>query len=179
MHGLRLSFEPSDIVNQVMSFGADTPIEVAVSGPNYGDNRSFAAKIKTELEKIPALVDLQYVQALDYPTIDVRVDREKSNFSRVTAEDAARAMVAATSSSRFVLPNFWRDPKSGIGYMVQVQVPIPKMKSPTDVGLVPVQNKGNLQGGDSNRAQVLLRDVADIKESTMPGQYDRYNMPVW
>src|SRR5262249_41627795 len=30
--GLRLSFEPADIVNEVMSFGSPTPIEVAVSG---------------------------------------------------------------------------------------------------------------------------------------------------
>lgn len=176
VHGLRLSFEPSDIVNQVMSFGADTPIEVAVSGPDYRDNRRYAANVKTELEKVPSLVDLQYVQSLDYPTIDVRLDREKANFSRVTAEDGARALVAATSSSRYVLPNFWRDPKSGIGYLVQVQVPITDMKSATDVGLVPVQNKGSLQGGDSTRASILLRDVADIEEGTMPGEYDRYNM---
>ncbi len=32
--GVRFSFEPSDIVSRVMSFGAPTPIEVAVSGPN-------------------------------------------------------------------------------------------------------------------------------------------------
>jgi multidrug efflux pump subunit AcrB len=176
VHGLRLSFEPSDTVNQVMSFGADTPIEVAVSGPNYRDNRRFAARVKLELEKIPSLVDVQYVQALDYPTIDVRVDREKSNFSRVTAEDAARALVAATSSSRFIVPNFWRDSKSGIGYMVQVQVPITEMKSATDVGLVPVQNKGSSQSSDPNRIPLLLRDVADIQEGTMPGEYDRFNM---
>jgi multidrug efflux pump subunit AcrB len=157
-----------------MSFGADTPVEVAVSGPNYADNRRFAAKLKMELEKIPSLVDLQYVQPLDYPTIDVRLDREKANFSKVTADDGARALVAATSSSRFVLPNFWRDPKNGIGYLVQVEVPITEMKSATDVGLVPVQNKGAVV--DAKRPQLLLRDVADLEEGTMPGEFDRYNM---
>src|SRR6185312_15976638 len=30
---LRVSFEPSDIVNEVMSFGSPTPIEIAVIGP--------------------------------------------------------------------------------------------------------------------------------------------------
>ena len=34
------SFEPGDIVNEVMSFGSPTPIEVAVSGPNLADNRA-------------------------------------------------------------------------------------------------------------------------------------------
>ena len=44
---LRLSFEPADIVNEVMSFGSPTPIEVVVSGPKMADNRAYAAKICT------------------------------------------------------------------------------------------------------------------------------------
>ena len=56
---LRLSFEPADIVNEVMSFGSPTPIEVAVSGPNLADNRAYAEKIYRELSKVPALRDLQ------------------------------------------------------------------------------------------------------------------------
>src|SRR3979411_1461640 len=39
MPGMRFSFEPSDIVSRVMSFGAPTPIEVAVTGPNVPDGR--------------------------------------------------------------------------------------------------------------------------------------------
>ena len=38
---VRFSFEPADIVNEVMSFGSPTPIEVAVSGPNLADNRAL------------------------------------------------------------------------------------------------------------------------------------------
>ena len=36
MPDVRFSFEPSDIVNEVMSFGSPTAVEVAVSGPNLG-----------------------------------------------------------------------------------------------------------------------------------------------
>ena len=42
INGIRLSFEPADIVNQVMSFGAATPIEVVVHSPSYADSRAFA-----------------------------------------------------------------------------------------------------------------------------------------
>ena len=35
--------------------------------------------------------------------------------------DVSRALVTATSSSRFVVPNYWADPKSGIAYQVQVE----------------------------------------------------------
>src|SRR5262249_17458294 len=45
---LRLSFEPADIVNEVMSFGSPTPVEVQVSGPKMADNRAYAEKLRGE-----------------------------------------------------------------------------------------------------------------------------------
>jgi multidrug efflux pump subunit AcrB len=165
---LRLSFEPADIINEVMSFGSPTPIEVQVSGPKLADDQAFAGKIFERLQKVPSLRDLQYVQSLDYPTVDVTIDREKAGASGVTAEDVAKSIVAATSSSRFTVPNYWRDPASGIGYQVQVEIPQARMKSPLEVEMVPVKRVA----GEKR----LLRDVADVKEGTMPGELDRYNM---
>ncbi len=167
VRNLKLSFEPADIVNQVMSFGAATPVEVVVSSPSYADNVAFAGKIKAELEKIPSLRDLQYAQPIDYPTIDVTIDREQAGRGGATAEDVARAMVAATTSSRFVVPNYWRDPKAGVGYQVQVEIPIERMNSPMQIGLIPIK---------STTGSLLLQDIATIKETKTPGEYDRYNM---
>ena len=47
----------------------------------------------------------------------------------MTAADVARSVVAATSSSRFMVPNYWPDPKTGIGYQVQVEIPYQIMDS--------------------------------------------------
>jgi multidrug efflux pump subunit AcrB len=165
---LRLSFEPADIVNEVMSFGAPTPIEVVVSSAKMADNRDYADKVRQKLALIPSLRDLQYAQSLDYPTVDVRINREKAAETGVTAEEVARSLVAATSSSRFVVPNYWRDPAAGIAYQVQVEIPQALMKSATDVETVPVKGNGH--------SPLLLRDVADVSEGTMPGQVDRYSM---
>src|SRR5262249_11066630 len=164
---IRLSFEPADIVNEVMSFGSPTPVEVQVSGNKMADNRAYAAKVYQELAKVKALRDLQYVQAQDYPTVEVRINREKARDASIQAGAVGTALAPATSSSRFTVPNFWRDPASGIGYQVQVEVPQALMKSPTDVATTPVQSNGGLP--------VLVRDVADVKEGIMPGQVDRYN----
>ena len=130
---LRVSFEPSDIVNEVMSFGSPTPIEIAVSGPSIDDNRLFADKVRSELGTIKSLRDLQFGQSLDYPTICVDVDREKAGLAGFTTLDVSRALVTATSSSRFVVPNYWADPKSGIAYQVQVEVPRPMLRTPDGV----------------------------------------------
>jgi multidrug efflux pump subunit AcrB len=167
--GVRLSFEPADIVSEVMSFGSPTPVDVAVTGPSLADDRAFAGKLRGELAAVPALRDLQYGQSLDYPTVNIEVDRERAGLAGVTADDVARSVVAATSSSRFVVPNYWPDPKSGIGYQVQVEIPYQAMDSLEQIETVPIAKPG------SDR-QLLLRDVAEVRPGTMPGEFDRYNM---
>jgi multidrug efflux pump subunit AcrB len=168
LRGLRFSFEPADIVNEVMSFGSPTPIEVAISGPNFADNRAYARKVQAELANIPSLRDLQLVQPLEYPAVAVDVDRERAGLSGVTTTDVARSLVSATSSSRFVVPVFWAAPDTGIGYQVQIEIPPYQMNSPEEIGLVPVKARGE--------RQLLLRDVAQVRERKDVGEYDRYNM---
>jgi multidrug efflux pump subunit AcrB len=168
MPDLRCSFEPSDIVNEVMSFGSPTPIDISVSGTDFAESRKFAQRVYDQLKAVPALRDLQFAQSLDYPTIQVKVDREKAGMSGVTEGDIARSVVPVTSSSRFVLPNYWPDPKTGIGYQVQVEIPQAVTKSEQDLAVVPVKTMLD--------KQLLLRDVADVQAGTMAGQFDRYNM---
>jgi multidrug efflux pump subunit AcrB len=168
MPEVRFSFEPADIVSEVMSFGSPTPVEFTVNGPNLAENRAYAEKVRNELAKVSSLRDLHFVQALDYPTVGVQVDREKAGLSNVTVAEVARSLVAATSSSRFVVPNYWPDPKTGIGYQVQVEIPYQIMDSITEVETIPVQRAGG--------EPLLLRDVAKVGPGTMPGEYDRYNM---
>jgi multidrug efflux pump subunit AcrB len=78
-----------------------------------------------------------------------------------------QSFAAATSSSRFVAPNYWADPRSGIAFQVQVQVPQPRMTSLEDLRVVPVTPGGS--------AYPLLGDVARIENSTIVGEYDRFN----
>jgi multidrug efflux pump subunit AcrB len=165
--GAVLSFEAADLVNQVMSFGSPTPIEVAVTGANLTNSRGYADKLKTELGKIAALRDLQFGQALDYPVLQVEIDRERAGQLGVTVEEVGRSLTAATSSSRFVTPNYWADPSSGVAYQVQVEVPQHTMSSMEDVMNVPVMQNG--------AARPLLSDVATVSQATSVGEYVRYN----
>jgi multidrug efflux pump subunit AcrB len=172
--GLKLSFEPADIVNEVMSFGSPTPVEVAVSGIAFSgaartEHLAYVEKVRASLATIPSLRDLQYVQPLDYPAVKVTVDRQLVGASGITTEDVAQSVVAATSSSRFVAPNYWRDPASGISYQVQVEIPQARMNSAHKVGLVPIKRP-------EQKGQLFLQDVARIQEGFEPGEYDRYNM---
>ncbi|WP_435010721.1 efflux RND transporter permease subunit [Tundrisphaera lichenicola] len=168
MPGVRFSFEPADIVSEVMSFGSPTPVEIAVTGSSLADIRTHAEKIRRELAGVASLRDLQYVQALEYPTLNVEIDRERAGIGGVSVAEISRSVVAATSSSRFVVPNYWPDPKSGIGYQVQVEIPYQQMDSIGRVETIPIQRAGG--------EPLLLRDVARVAPGSMPGEYDRYNM---
>ena len=166
--GVRFSFEPSDIVSRVMSFGAPTPIEVAVAGSDFSKTRPYAEKLQKVLSGVPSLQDLQFEQELDYPAVKVDVDRELAGMLSVTAGQVASSLTEATSSSRFTVPNFWADPKSGVGYQVQVEVPPPRMDSLEQVRNIPISKSQNVQ--------IDLRNVADVSKGTVLGEYDRYNM---
>jgi multidrug efflux pump subunit AcrB len=168
MKGVDLQFESGDIVEQVMSFGSPTPVQVTVNGPKQEDNRAYAAKVRQQLARIPSLRDLQYEQALDYPTIEVNVDRAVAGLSGVTAREVGRSLAPATLSSRFTTPLFWREPASGIGYQVQVEIPQSQMNSISQIEQVPVKS--------SDGADILVQDVAQVRPGMMPGQVDRYNM---
>jgi multidrug efflux pump subunit AcrB len=165
--GAALSFEAGDVVSQVMNFGAPTPIEIAVSGPNLAANRAFADKVMAEMKKVGSLRDLQFGQPLDYPTVNINIDRGRAGQLGVTVEQIGRSLTAATSSSRFIQPNYWRDPASGVAYQVQVEIPQARMNSVEEIGSVPL-----LPGAGSGP---LIRDVAQVGLGTAPGEYDRYN----
>ena len=165
---VRVSFEPSDIVSRVMSFGSPTPIEVAVSGPSLAVNKEHADRIYAKLKEIPALRDVHFAQSLDFPTVDVNVNRERAGLLGVKMGDVTRSLVAATTSSRFTVPNYWSDPNSGVSYNLQIQIPQTKTTSLEDVRNVPVTASGG--------KTVLLRNVASVSPGNAVGQYERYNM---
>ena len=165
---VRLSIEPSDIVSRVMSFGSPTPVEVAVSGTALPASQAYAAKVQEALMKIPSLRDLQSSPAFDYPTVEVKVDRQRAGLMGVKTSDISKSLAASTWSSRFTSPVYWADPKTGVSYQVQVQLPTSYMSSVEDVSNLPI----SIAGGGS----MLLRNVATVDAGTTIAEYDRYNM---
>jgi multidrug efflux pump subunit AcrB len=162
-----VSFEAGDIVSQVMSSGSPTPIEVAVQGASLADDYTFAGSLRAQLAKLPFLRDLQLAQEPSFPTLDIAVDRDRAGQFGLTMADVVRSVVPATSSSRFVQPNYWRDPNSGNAFQIQVQLPQYRMQSVDDVANLPVMHDG--------RPEPRLSRVAALKPGVMPGMIERFN----
>ena len=83
----QFSFEAGDIVGQVMSFGSPTPIEVAVLGSNLAGRLRYAQKVQAQLAPLPFLRDLQFAQELNYPTLDININRERAGQFGLTMAD--------------------------------------------------------------------------------------------
>jgi multidrug efflux pump subunit AcrB len=163
----KFSFDPGDLISQILNFGSSSLAEVTVAGPQYADVASYAERVRQKLGRAPELRDLEYEEPQHYPTVDIKVNRAMAGQLGTTADAVGSAVVSATASSRFVAPSYWRDPKSGVSYQVQVQVPQAKMTSLGDIGNIPV--------GSTSGAQPLVNQLADLRASTAPGELDRQN----
>ena len=163
---MQFGFQPGDIVSQVMSFGAATPIAVRVIGPELPAVREHSEKLLAALRKIPSLRDVDFEQQLDYPTVEVDIDREKAGLSGAQVDDVRSSMIMATSSTRFSNLNYWVNVNTGFDYLVQIQVPPLRLDKPEDVGNLPIQRVNPL-------VNLLIRDVAKVETGVRPGEIDR------
>jgi multidrug efflux pump subunit AcrB len=169
MPDVKFSFEPGDLVSQIMNFGSTTPIAVLMKGPDLDVCRAYAEKVKAEMSKISYLRDLQYGQPLNYPTVDIKINRELAGQFNLTPAQIGNSLVPATSSSRYILQNYWMDRKSGVAYQVQVQVPQNQIQS-----LEALKNFPTML--TERNSHPLVGDVAEVAFGKCVGEYDRDNM---
>ncbi|HXB43997.1 MAG TPA: efflux RND transporter permease subunit, partial [Puia sp.] len=162
-----ISFEPGDIVEQVLNLGSANPIEIIIVNRNLDSGKQAADAIIKKLSSIVSLRDLQISTPLKYPAIKLNVDRLKAGQLNMTADQIAKSMVPATSSSRFTAPSYWLDKTTGTAYQVQVQYPEYRMNSTEQLETVPVSS------GNGNTH--YLNEVASWNRTTMVGEYDRLN----
>ncbi|WGQ09565.1 efflux RND transporter permease subunit [Pedobacter gandavensis] len=160
---VKLSFEPIELTDKVLSQGSSTPVEVRIAGKNKKENEVYANKIMKELNGISYLRDVQIAQPIKYPSLNINIDRIKAAQVGVDLNDVSRSLVASTSSSRYTDKNVWVDERIGLAYGVQVQVPFNKMSSKDNLGEIPLLKNSN---------RPILSDVASISTDTTYGEND-------
>jgi multidrug efflux pump subunit AcrB len=164
MPDVRLSYEPIDLTDKIMSQGASTPIEVAVMGKDLGASQVYAQKLEKALQKIPFLRDIQLKEQLKNPAVLVNIDRDKVKQMGLTLTDVSNSLTEATSSSRFTEKMLWLDESNANSYEVQVEIPQTDISSMTDLAAIPLL---------PNSARPVLGDVATLTMDHVVGEYDR------
>jgi multidrug efflux pump subunit AcrB len=162
--GVKVSFEPIELTEKIMSQGAATPIEVQVAGKDMDQIADYARRLTNELREVSFMRDVQIQQPLKYPVVRIVLDRSKIAQMGLKLQDVSRSIAAFTASSRFTEKNLWLDTKSAYTFQVQAQVPEYVMNNISNLKELPLQ---------IGQTGLLLQDVATFEIDTAVGEYDR------
>lgn len=153
MPELKLSFEPIELTEKILSQGANTAIEIRISGMMKKMNAMSANKLMMKLKELDYLRDIKIPQSMNYPALEINIDRNRAAQLGLDAQDISRSLVASTASSRYTSKNMWVGGMMGIAYDVQVQMPQNMLNSQDELANIPLSK---------NADRPVLGDVATI-----------------
>jgi multidrug efflux pump subunit AcrB len=165
MPELSLSFEPIELTEKILGQGANTPIEIRFSGMMKKRNAMYAGKLLAKLKEIDYLRDQQVPQSLNYPALDINIDRVRAAQLGVDPQDISRSLIASTASSRYTSKNMWVEGMMGIAYDVQVQTPQHLLNNKEELANIPLTK---------NADRPVLGDIATITPTKTLGE--SYNL---
>ena len=151
-------FEAANITNQILNFGLPAPIDVQVLGRNRQANYQIARRLEEQMATIPGAADVHIHQVVDYPEIDIAVDREKAGQVGLTQKDVTNSVLVSLASSGQVAPTQYLDWRTGVSYFVSVQTPQYRVASMNDLMSTPILPT---QGGIKSTTSTSLAGVAD------------------
>lgn len=169
MPQLTTYFQTGGIVDAVLNMGLPAPIDIQVSGQNLEKDFETAARIAAAVRPIKGVSDVYIPQDLDYPALNVDVDRVRSGQLGLSAREVVTNMITALTSNGMIAPSFWIDPRSGNDYMLTVQYPEGTIKDLTDLRSIPLRAASHSQ-------TTPLDTVANVKKIESPTEVDHYQI---
>ena len=165
-------FTPANMTNEILDFGLPAPIDLQVTGRAPG-NYSLAQDLERKIAAIPGAVDVHIHQQVNYPTVQVNVDRNKARQVGLTQQDVAQSMLISLSGTAQTAPNEWLNVANGVNYQVVVQTPINQISTLPELGGTPVTSP-------SGNTSQLLSNLATFRRLETPIVIDHYNIqPVY
>jgi multidrug efflux pump subunit AcrB len=119
--GVEFSFDTGGMLTAAVNMGEPAPIHLQVMGSNLAAGLRIAELLAAEMRRVPGATDVRIAQRLDYPIVDLEIDRTKAAYAGVTVEDVMKNLVTATNSSIGFQPAFWIDERNGNHYFIGAQ----------------------------------------------------------
>ncbi len=121
--GVSFSYDTGGLLSAALNYGLPSPIDIQVIGNSLEVANDIAQDVDKAVRQVPGTSDVRIQQKLDYPSLNVNVDRVKAAYLGLTQEDIVKNIVTATNSSVSFLPGFWIDEKNGNHYFLGAQYP--------------------------------------------------------
>jgi HAE1 family hydrophobic/amphiphilic exporter-1 len=163
-------FVTGGIINASLNEGVAAPIDIQIAAGTLEACRAAAERIERAVKDIPGSADVQIAQALDYPQLDIQVDRAKAALYGLTQDDVARNVVIAYGSSIGLSRMIWID-KSGTDFFIGVQYEDNEADSIDELKNIPLPVEIN-----GKATTVPLSSVAEITRVNIPGEIAHYDM---
>ena len=167
--GVEFSFDTGGMLTAALNMGEPSPIHFQISSSNLETGQSVARKIVTAAEAVPGTADVRIAQRIDYPILQVDMNRDLASRMGLNPEDVMKNLVAATNSSINFQPSFWLDKNKGNHYFFGVQYAEQELDSIETLESIPV-------GSDSEGRPLRLGNIAEIHRSTGPGVVNHVNI---
>ena len=164
-------FVSGGIVNMALNEGVPVPIDIQVSAGTIEKCREKAEEVVRAVREIPGAVDVQIAQSLDYPQLDIQVDRTRAKYLGLDQEEVAQTILTALGSSVGYSPTIWIDPATGIDFFMGVQYESNELQSLEDIHNIPLSLK--TQDGPIT---IPLSNIATVKRVTIPAEIAHYNI---
>src|SRR5437016_11996067 len=162
-------FQSGGLVDAVINLGLPAPIDIQVSGNNLDAVYNTATKLAQPVRQLQDVNDVLIPQDIDYPALELDVDREKAGLLGLSQKEIVDNVVTALTSNGMIAPNYWIDPKSGNPYMLTVQYPEDAVKTVTDLKQIPLR-------GVKSSEPTFLDTVVKVKTIPSPTEVDHYQL---
>jgi HAE1 family hydrophobic/amphiphilic exporter-1 len=162
-------FQSGGLVDAVLNLGLPAPIDVQVSGNNLKQLYAVASKISGPIRQLSDVSDVLIPQDIDYPALQLDIDREKASLLGLTQKEIVDNVITALTSNGMIAPNYWIDPKSGNPYLLTVQYPESQVKTVMDLKQIPLR-------GVKSTEPTYLDSVVKISTVPSPTEVDHYQL---
>jgi multidrug efflux pump subunit AcrB len=162
-------FQSGGLVDAVLNLGLPAPIDVQVSGRSLKTSYEVASNIAAQVRRLNGVNDVLIPQDIDYPSLELDVDREKASQLGLSQKEVVDNVITALTSNGMIAPNYWIDPKSGNPYMLTVQYPENAVNTITDLKQIPLH-------GPKITQPTFLDSVVKVQNITSPTEVDHYQL---
>jgi multidrug efflux pump subunit AcrB len=162
-------FQAGGLVDSVVNQGKPAPIDIQIGGNDLQQASDIAQATAAKLKKLASVNDVLIPQDLDYPGIELNIDRVQAGLLGVSPENIVDNVITALTSNGVISPSFWVDPKTGNSYMLTVQYPENLIKTMTDFKQIPLRSPDGVN-------TTPLQSVAGIKQINTPTEVDHYQL---
>ena len=162
-------FQSGGLVDAVLSLGMPAPIDVQVAGTDMHASYRTARQLAAAIKRFPGVGDIYIPQDLDYPALQLDIDRMHAAELGLTQKEVVGNVITALTSNAMIAPSFWIDPRTGNDYMLTVQYPETQIRSFDDLRAIPVRGK-NIP------ASTRLDSVSSIRAIKSPTEVDHYGL---